>query len=491
MRRSIIKELLLYRYRYVVGYTILAVLGIGLTVWQLGDVPPGFSDLEKQSAVLSSELSRQSASLTNLPYHILQKGTLALFGPSSYGIRLPSVIAALIVAVSAYFLLRRWFGENIAVIGTMLVITSVHFLLRARSGDPAILYYLWPALLLLAASYANMQHQGWRIWVGVFAACAALSLYTPYVAFLLAIILITTLASRQGRALAREIDGPALALSGLLFVAFLSPLIYNLYENPSSFLAYIGIAEPPTLALISERLGDVGSRLAGIGVEMGVFTPALSVPALILGLYGIFYALKHAVATRYAIVILWLFTSLALFLSTKNTPAALLFVPLALTVIIGFRVFINHWYVLFPRNPYARIAALLPIALLLLVTIQFNYERYFYGLPRSENVRKVYDGDILLLEEKLATEARVNPLTIVVSEDEQPFFSLLEKRWRLVNVTTLNDAELNLDSGQVFIAQSEQDKLSAATVQSLSSRPLELIVDDRPGSNALRYRVYK
>lgn len=490
MRSNVIKELLLYRYRYVLGYALLVFLGVGLTVWQLADIPPGFSALEKQSAVISNQLTTGATTFTNLPYHMLQKGTLALFGPSAWGIRLPSIVAGLLIAAAAYFLIRRWFGESTAIIGAVLVVTSVYFLLRARSGNPLVLYYLWPALLLLTASMAYLQHYNWRGWILAFAAIAALSLYTPYLGFLLIIIVLAALASRQGRSLLAELGSPTIVLSVFIFAVLLFPLGYSIYANPQTGLAYVGITETPGLAFVLERLKSIIATLTGIGAGSG-FYPVLSIPALALSFYGLFYTLLTVSRTRYAIAALWLLTTIALYVSTEQVPVAILFVPIALLIVIGFHRFIQQWYQLFPRNPYARVTALLPIALLLFVIVQFNYQRYFYALPRSENVRSVYDGDILLVNEALAAGSRVGTAVLIVPPSERAFFSLLEGRHRLLRVTSVDSTDAQLTGNDVIIAESELGKLSVDEKTVLAERDSELVVDDRPGNDALRFRIYR
>lgn len=492
MRISVIKELLLYRYRYVLGYILLVGLAVGLTVWQLGDIPPGFSDLEKQSAVISSQLSAEAVSFVNVPYHLLQKATLALFGPTALGIRLPSVISALLVVAAAYFLLRRWFSENIAIIGAVLVVTSVHFLVRGRTGSPLILYSLWPALLLLSASFANLQGYAWRAWVVVFAAVAALSLYTPYLGFLVVIILLAVLASRQGRGLFRELGAPTIVASQAVFFLLLAPLAWSIYQSPQAALMFIGLGEAPTLAFVTERLKEMAQTLVSLGGGQDQpFTPVLSIPALLLGIYGLIYTLRRVGRTRYAIIALWLFTATALFLSTEQVPLVITFVPISLLIIIGLWRFIQRWYELFPRNPYARMAGLLPIALLLFVMIQFNYNRYFYALPRGEKVRTLYDADIMLLNDQLHETPELRQAAVVVDPERLAFFSLLADHYEGLTVTTAQQLG-SLPAGKpLVIAEPEYPDFINSRLDSLGERQVRLVVDDRPDGDALRFRIYR
>lgn len=484
-----LRELLLYRQRYVVGGALLIILTLTLVLWQLGAIPPGFSGEEKQSAIISTGLSIETESFVNLPYHLLQKATLLLFGPDTWGIRLPSVMLALGSVVAMYFLLKSWFRGNMAVIGTVLFATSVYFLMRARLGTPEILYYIWPLLLLLMASLANISGNAWRLWLLLFTVVAALSLYTPYMVFFLGLLLIVVATSRAGRLLMAEIDGPAIALSFLTLLVLLAPLGYGLYQNPQSALDYIGTLETPTTALLLERITEIGYLMVGYGAEPGSFYPVLGIPAIILGLYGLYHAVRFIGRIRDAAMVLWLLAALALFVSTPDAPSALLFVPFMLLVILGVHSFINIWYGLFPRNPYARTAALLPVALLLLVVVGFNYQRYFYGLPRAENVRETYDNDILLLQRQLGREPRVNRLTVLVPSEQEQFTALLQNHYNLVRVATPDAPEIDFN-GDIIIAEQVFDALPSDTKQTLADREVRLLVDNRTGENALRFRSY-
>src|SRR3990170_2476422 len=119
MRLGILKELILYRYRYILAYLALIIVCGGLTLWQLGNVPPGFSQAEISSAVSARQLEINSSFIDG-PYLALQKATLALFDVGTLGIRLPSVICAILMVIAAYIFLKRWFKENMAIIGTLL-----------------------------------------------------------------------------------------------------------------------------------------------------------------------------------------------------------------------------------------------------------------------------------------------------------------------------------------------------------------------------------
>lgn len=486
MRASFLKELLLYRYRFIAGYGILLFLCIGLTTWQLSSVPPGFSAAEQQSSVISSAISSEVMSYVDAPYHFVQKTTLMLFGPSPLGIRLPSVVAAIVFVASAYLLLRRWFGESSAVIGAILTVSSVHFLLHGRSGDPLIMHYLWPTLLLLTATLASAQGKQWRFWVWAFAAVAGLSLYTPYVGLLAAVIAVVTVASRGGRILLADIGGPFASLAALSFVALAAPWAYTIYTDPAQFHVYFNFSTA-NAAVTTERVAELWRAVSGTSVE-GNFTPALSIPAAAFLVYGVIHSLRNIALTRYVVIILWLLIAGLLYAMIANVPASILFLPLALLVIIGLHRFINRWYELFPRNPYARVSAILPITLIVAVMVQFNYQRYFFVLPQAETVRASYNNDIVLLQRHLDAQPRTNSIKVVVSDQEKEFINLIDER--LVQVASVSEPNLNFNGERLLVSRAAYTQLSTSAKAALAEREATLVVDGRSGDDAVRFREY-
>ncbi len=487
MRISTLKELVLYRYRYALGIILLIAFGVILTTWQLGSIPPGFTKDEMASAVAANNLTHLSTSFVNAPYLLLQKASLDLFGPSSLGIRLPSVVLAMLLAFAAFGLLRKWFSHNVTVIGTILIITASHFLLRGRTGSPAIMYSFWTLALLASAALANHQVTGQKFWFWLFCLCAGLSLYTPFFCFIVLFIIVAILLSRQARGIFEEVGQATIAVSIFTFVAVVAPLGYSFYMHPSGILDLVGFTDFSTLAETKTRaLYLLQTMVSFTPADSRILVPSLSLPAVALALYGLYVAIRHLGAIRNAIVVLLLALAVVLYISTPSAPYALVFVPSTLLVILGLHAFINKWYVLFPRNPYARIIALFPLAFLLVVMVQFNYTRYFYGLARSEAVRANYNDDILLIEKKLAKQPLLQSSVIVVNKDQQSFYKLLQHDYPNLSIVTPETVASKAGSAIFIVASSEQ--AAAATV--LPNVAPQFLADERPG-DALRFRIYR
>ncbi|MBL8159608.1 glycosyltransferase family 39 protein [Candidatus Saccharibacteria bacterium] len=487
MRIGTLKELVLYRYRYIVGMILLIGFGVAMTSWQLGSVPPGFNREEIGSAIAAGSLSIDSASFVNVPYYLLQKASLGVFGPSALGIRLPSIILAMLMAAAVFVLLRQWFGQNTAVVGTILTVTASQFLMESRAGNPDIVYSLWTAALLATAALVNRQRKGQQFWFWLFCLVAGLSLYTPFFAIILIVMGIGMALSRQSRGLLEEVGQGTLTLGGLTFAAVIAPLVYGIYKHPQQAFELIGATQLASAAQTQEHLHFLLQSLFSlVPNDERLLIPALSLPGLLLALYGLYKSFRHFGNIRYAITVLLLGVSLVLFIFVPDAPFALLFVPIKLLVIFGLHAFISNWYSLFPRNPYARIMALFPLALLLMVMVQFHYTRYFHGLARAEQVRLAYDGDITLIKHKLDSQPVLQSGTIVVGSDQKPFYALLQKNYP--NLSVIAPSELaGKDDTPILIVAANQQKAVSSELPDVTPR---FLADDRPG-DALRFRIYR
>ncbi|MCD8561607.1 glycosyltransferase family 39 protein [Candidatus Saccharibacteria bacterium] len=142
----------LYRWRYVIGYTAIGLLLAGLLIFSGLFLPGGLSEAEMAATVQSASLSLSDPSTLitpNLPYYGFQAIIFSMFGISTFTIKLPSLILALLSALGFIALLRRWFTPNIAVLASFIAVTTGQFLFIAQTGTPSILYIFWPVALLL------------------------------------------------------------------------------------------------------------------------------------------------------------------------------------------------------------------------------------------------------------------------------------------------------------------------------------------------------
>ena len=137
VKKIIISKLFLYRYRFVIGYVLLSVAFIFLLLLLPLFAQSGLSEAEMNSATSSYHLNIDAplnGDLVNLPYRLLQKVSISLFGLTPYAVKLPSIIIGLIFGLILILLLNRWFKSNVSLLASCLVVLSTPFLFLTGSG---------------------------------------------------------------------------------------------------------------------------------------------------------------------------------------------------------------------------------------------------------------------------------------------------------------------------------------------------------------------
>jgi len=463
-----ITNFFIYRWRYVVGYSVIALLLAGLLVFAGLYVPGGISPEEMRATVRSDALSFSDLStfgITSLPYYLLQAGIFHLFGVHDFTIKLPSLILALLSAIGLILLLRRWFKPNIAVLTSLVAITTGQFLFIAQNGTPGILYVFWPIALLLLGTQVTRAKKGRRFWKLSFAAAAALSLYTPLSVYpLLAITLAVSLHPHL-RNILRRLSRIGIALSIATAAIVLAPLVYLMTITPRLALSLIGAPAtwPP----------DLGANVMTLVRQFLLFwepstttlmTPVFGLGSLLIIGLGIYRLILTRETTRSYLIITWMICLLPI-LILNPTFTSVTFVPSVLLLAAGLTSLIMYWYRLFPLNPYARIIGLIPIIILVITLIGSGVDRYVYGYHYAPNTVVNFSKDLSLIP--------TNTTHLVVSANQLPFYTAVahHRAGLVVTLTPTTDQFVVTREARVSIPSTYQiTKIITTTTTNDSDR---------------------
>lgn len=412
----------LYRWRYTIGYALIGLLLAALLLFAGLYLPGGLSENEVTSVVRSAALSLsspESLAIPNLPYYALQAGIFALFGVSVLTIKLPSLILAFLAAIGIVLLLRRWFTPNIAVLASLIAITTGQFLFIAQLGTPSILYVFWPVLLLLLGTQVTRGKKYRYLWKILFVVVAALSLYTPLGIYPLIAVLLAVIFHPHLRAVVRRLAKSRLIVVSMVFLALISPLIWIITLNPQLGLTLIGIPTtwPPDILANATTVAKQ-YFLFWEPSATALMTPVFGLGSAILIGLGLYRLVRTRETTRSYLIIFWIICLLPVLLLNPNFTSVT-FIPSVLMLAAGLTSLIGYWYRLFPLNPYARIAGLIPIVILVGALIVTGLARYIYGYHYSPSVAPLFSTDLTLLPK--------DTKQLVVAETEYPFFSALTK----------------------------------------------------------------
>lgn len=418
MARQDLSKFWLYRYRFLIGYALIAILLASLLVFAGLYVPGGLSTHEQRAVITTASLNfSDPASLlvANLPYHAFQWVILTLFGINDFTIKVPSLILGLASALGLIYLLRRWFPPSIAVLASLIAVTTGQFLLIAQSGSASVLYMFWPIMLLLLGTQVTRAKKARFFWKILFTITAALSLYTPLSVYALFAIALTIVLHPHLRMAVRRLSKLRLTICLAIGLALISPLIYMIIRTPSEGMTLLGLPTqwPPDWLSDNIQLLLTQYFLFWSPNATAVLTPVFGLGSMLLIGLGFYRLIRTRETTRSYLIISWTACLIPiLILSPQYTT--IVFLPSVLLLAAGLTSLIGYWYRLFPYNPYARVVGLIPIVVLVGVLIGSGVDRYIFGYHYSPTIATSYTKDLRLLPED--TEV------LVVSSEEAPFY---------------------------------------------------------------------
>jgi len=425
-----ISDFFVYRWRYVIGYGLIAIGLIAVLVFAGLFLPGGISASEIESVVHSASITPSdlwSIDAINLPYHLIQHGSLELFGASAFTIKLPSLVFAFLSAVGLVLLLRQWFRGRIAILASLIALATGQFLYIAQNGTPDIMYVFWPIWIILVASLIPTS-QKYRSYLKiVFFVLAAFSLYTPLSIYVLLIIIGAIALHPHLRYTVKQLSLLQLIAGVVVLLVITLPLIVTIIKAPDLGLSLLGI--PTKMPDLSANLATLGGEYFGFtnAGKSTVITPFFELGSLLLIALGIYYTTKTRVTAKSYLVIIWTLILIPVIILNPSYTG-ITFVPLVILLASGLNGLLNNWYGLFPRNPYARVGGLIPIVILVFILVSSGMNRYIYGYTYDPNIVPNFNKDIQLIPD--------DTKNIVVASNEMAFYKVIAEYNGPFSVTT-------------------------------------------------------
>ena len=422
MKKIIISKLFLYRYRFVIGYLILG-LAFAVLLFILPVIAQnGLSSAEMESATSSYYLGRTgivNGDLVDLPYRILQKFSIMLFGLSAYSIKLPSIIIGLMLGFLLILLLNRWFKNNVSLLASCLIVLSTPFLFLAGSGTPLIMLVFWPTLLLWLGSKIQGEKRPKPAYSFIFGIAMLLSIFTPYMLYFAIFCVIFVICQPHLRFIVKTLPKILLILEILIILLGISILAVNIYNQPGTIMELLFSAN----FSIENFLPNIFNGFAPVfswhnTIESVFLSPLISLPVLALALIGLFSTTKGFFASRNSIATILIVFCIVI---TGFNPNAAIFIILPFSILIahGLKYILEKWYGLFPENPYARVSAAIPLTILYAIIIVPGLLQYIYGYRYNPNIANEFSYNLEVINKNL------HEGTFVVTENHN-FYKILE-----------------------------------------------------------------
>ena len=426
MKKIVISKLFLYKHRFMIGYILLAAAFLGLLFAMPVVSPDGLSDAEMTSAVTSNELTFDTAirgNFIDLPYHLLQKLSINIFGLNAYAIKLPSIIFGIALGLLLILLLNRWFKNNVAIIASVMTVISAPFLYIAGSGTPTICLVFWPTLLLWLGSKIQGEKKPKISYCFLFALFLLFAIFTPHLIYLAGFIMVFVLTQPHLRFTVKSLPRKPLIALAVVSVLAVTFLILSFLRVPdiarqllwtdsfSNFFENIRSAFLPFFSWTGNAVSTMLSPMIGIA------TLSIALAGLVSTAKG-FFASRNSIATM-----LILFTVFISGLSPNS--AVLIILPLAILISHGIRYILEKWYGLFPENPYARVAGFIPIATFIGIILISSMQYYVFGYRYNLTVANEFQDDLGLIYQHLEDGT---PLLIPKDNAGYDFYKILEGR---------------------------------------------------------------
>ena len=390
----------LYKNRFIIGYILLAASFLTLILFVPKIALTGLSTSEISSATASQNLNLRSifdGQLVDLPYRLLQKTVFKFIGITTYSVIIPSIIIGGLLGFFLILLLNRWFKNNTAIIASIIAVLSSNFLFLVSNGTPLIMVVFWPTLLLWLGSKVQGKERPAPIWSFIFAFALFLSSFTPYMIYLIILILIYTILHPHLRFTIKNLPRlPFILVSLFILIGF-------------GFMGFIFLQHPETIKPLlysgDFKLSTYFNNLKQAflpfftwhGVIESIFlAPQISLPATFIAIIGLVSTFKGFFASRNSIAIfLIIFTIL---ISGFHTDyAVLLILPFTILIAHGLRYIIYKWYNLFPENPYAKLFGVIPITIFLFTMITSDLSHFISGYRYAAPVANQFNSDLSMV----------------------------------------------------------------------------------------------
>lgn len=439
MKSTLLRELTLYRYRYIISYGLFVIFLLGLLLTDIGNIPNGISTSEMNASISSNSLnplSPRAADVINLPYHLMQKLSIGLFGLSPFSIRLPSLILAFVASLVLAFTLHQWFRRGIAILALLLATASEPFIAMARTGTASVFYMLLLLIILLGAVKLTTKGPRTFIWKVVVAMAGLLLFYMPLGIYAVIALLIAGIIHPHVRYQLKRTRWWQYLILILISGVLLAPLVFAGLTDNKTLEVLFGIdalSEKLELASLGASLLLIFKTLFYFSKpETGeILTPFLNFTSVLLVTFGLVRTVFDRHAARSYLLLIWLGISIPL-LILNPSQFALTFVPCVILLAVGLDTFLREWYQLFPRNPYARLGAFVPLSLIVIGLVTIAGSRYFYGYFYT-NTTSAYHPELMAVKRVIKPHVRTH---LVVPAQHVGFYDILRSKYPQLTVSS-------------------------------------------------------
>lgn len=371
--------------------SVLVIAGLaGLLLFNIGDLVPALSKNEVAQASSSSSVKNIIKNPLGLPHKVPQL-VVQKVRPSPAALRSVSALIGLFTIGCFYYVLKNWYSRRVASMGALLFATSAWFLHSARTGTDASMY-----LLLFVAVACVLWLQRTKGSIPSVLASALLVIALLYIPGMIWIVVPVALwqISRVGDILEGQNAG-LLTLLSLVILAALAPIGWAMYLDHDLIKTYFGLPQTfPEPIQVLKNIANIPVQLFVRGPDspeswlgrIPLLTLFSSV-MFVVGLYA-YFVKRRLDRTKFIAFVLVAGTILA----GLGGPVSLaIILPFVYLVAVGGVAFmLQRWFVVFPRNPFARATGTLLMTAAILLASFNGISHYFIAWPNTPITKQVF-----------------------------------------------------------------------------------------------------
>ncbi|MCL2280376.1 glycosyltransferase family 39 protein [Candidatus Saccharibacteria bacterium] len=489
MKSDLVQQITLYKYRYIAGFGVLFLLLFVVVIWQFWTLPDGLSAGEMTAATAAGHFSfsKVFSETVNLPWTILEWLSIKILGASTFAFRLPAVILMILSAGGLILLLKKWSRDNIAVISGFLTVTSVLFISLSRSGTPAVMTTFLVVMILLSAltiirsierfgedNEKNQTRRTWRTLLAKITLSVALALlcYQAAGVYLVAMFVVMGVLHPKTRLIFIKSKLWKIIVGALTGLVVMTPLVLGFITGGLVVVKqWLMVDGTWSWGQLSTNLSTMfGLEIGFVG---GFITPVVTLVSLIIVLLGLMKTITDFFSARSYLVLPFLVITLTLAV-WRVELVYLLFVPLTLLTAVGIETLVHEWYSLFPRNPYARLLAVVILTALVFGLVWAQLARFSLSQNYDVSVIDSYNQEYSAARTVISQEK--DAVTLVVRPDQQKLYQILQYEFPFLTVTT----ESKKDSRNIIL---DSARINSADI------PTKIITNSH-SKNAVLLRIY-
>ncbi len=398
---SFIKKILNKIFIFIKSHQLLLIiwliiaLALILRIWNILGLPSAFSSneievLKQVKAIEGNGWLIQNENIFSAIYLYLIGFLVKIFGLNFLALKLFQALVGTLTVGIFYLFTKEWFNKQIALLASLFLATNAFHLAVSRELEPMILAPL--ALILTLYTLTIAIRSGKYKWFVSAGILFGSMVYTNmFFVFLPLVFLISFMMFYKKN---KKILTFFWKKYLVFLVAFLAASIPFILSFPVNIGKIIENFTPGSFGQYFMNLGAVIQSLLYRSIPAELYyvgtEPILSPFVAIAFLCGLLYALFHIERRKYFFIIalLVIFIGIIALMSDQLAINYLVLLPVCFlfaSIILDY--FLTTWLATFPFNKSARIALAFLLSFMIFLTVNYNFEKYFYAWGRNETIQ--------------------------------------------------------------------------------------------------------